>query len=121
LLDPENKYTPHVLSYYENEIAIDLLVEVLTRKKLPVSQNYGAVVCACNPSWAKLKEMIRSGRPASLIAIDALWLDSTGLKRIDVNRNELIELLEEYLKIDTAPRTRQAVEAVREKYNIQTT
>lgn len=90
----------------------------------------GATVRSCNPSWEKLRDMILKGRPDSLMAIDALWIqdspqyeryfESKKLANIDINKNEIKTLLEGYLDSDSdsAPRVRSAIESVYERYEL---
>ncbi len=131
LLSEEWRYPKdslHILSEFNEEFAIDILSRVVKDRDIPVMYDLGAIVRCCNPSWEKLKSMILGGRPESLIAIDALWIeDSTqyeryfstkNIKDIDVDESELKELLEEYLEIDNAPRIRSAIESVFNKYQI---
>lgn len=129
LLNTELKLSPSVIEAYESEFAIDLLVNIIANKELPVSQDLGLAVRVCNPSWEKIKTMINNGRPESLLAIDALWLEDCSiysryfqkkkLNKIHVDTKELDELLSSYLEQDSVPRVRSAIDSVREKYGIQ--
>lgn len=117
-----------VLSKYASEFAIDILSRVVRSRNIPVMYDLGATVRSCNPSWEKLREMILKGRPDSLMAIDALWIqdspqykryfESKKLANIDINKNEIKTLLDGYLDSDSAPRVRSAIESVYERYEL---
>lgn len=131
LLSEEWRYPKdslHILSEFEEEFAIDILINVVRNRDIPVMYDLGLIARCCNPSWGRLRDMILGGRPGSLIAIDAMWIEDSpqyerffstrSLNEIDIDKDEIKSTLVDHLLVDDAPRVRSAIESVFNKYDI---
>ncbi len=92
-----------------------------------VSNAWGHLAAASYFTWEVAQKWLDKGRPLSLIALDALLFCTTRGERLNQspwmrqNRPTLVDnpkidvvatKLQEYLKIDSVPRTRTAVEKI---------
>jgi len=119
----------HVLSDYQCGLGIDILEEVIKKRDIPLLYGLGAIIRSCNPTWKRLKSMILAGRPMSLLALDALWIEDSPqysryfngreLSRITFKKSDLKETLARCLESDSAPRVKDAVENTMKKYDME--
>jgi len=119
----------HVLSDYADDLAIDMLTDIVKERKIPLMYDLGAIVRSCNPSFERLRRMIRQGRPESLMAIDALWIEDSPqytryfkyrlLRTIEVDKAELKHELEQYRLADSAPRVLTAINSVFKRVGLE--
>ena len=111
------------LLYFQNSRALKW-IEIIKDRIENVTTNWGVLAAASNFDWQTAKQWIESGRPLSLIALDALvyctttgsranqslWLQQHPPKLLNVERPEIIaRTVNEYLKKNNVPRTKSAV------------
>lgn len=102
-----------------------------TKVKSPVKDSWGSLAAASNPSWDKLNEWIRKGRPYSLVAIDTLnrliphpghiALNRLNPRPVLVNPSSfelMSQVLKEYSEKDNVPRVKQAVDKIISNWDI---
>jgi len=92
-----------------------------------ISENWGHLAASSNFSWDRANTWLSKGRPLSLIALDALkfctttgerlnqspWMREIQPSMIDNPKSEIVaKRLQEYLKIDNVPRTRNSIDTV---------
>jgi hypothetical protein len=118
------------LRYFSGDGPLDWLEEQRGRINT-VSGNYGSV-CAClSITWPRVHHWLNLGRPLSLIALDALVECSTTAESINralwlrehpphlhepASINEMNKALDEYLRHDSVPRTKNAVSFIQQHW-----
>jgi hypothetical protein len=117
------------LLYFRSEKTLDW-IETQSARIKNVTSSWGQLVANSHFSWQKCEKWLRAGRPLSLVALDALYLCTTNNytgqsislqkikpKLIDNATSETIASeLQDYLKTDSVPRTKNAVRSI--TYNL---
>lgn len=117
------------LLYFRSNKTLDW-IETQSQRIKNVTSSWGQLVASSQFSWQKCEKWLRMGRPLSLVALDALylctnnnytgqsiWLRKIKPKLTDNATSETIEHeLQNYLKTDSVPRTKNAVVSI--KYNL---
>ena len=110
------------LLYLKSEKTLDWL-EYNTVNMKNVTSDFGQLVASSQFGWKRCEKWLDTGRPLSLIALDALflctiksycgqsvWLQKLKPKLIDDAEREVIaNKLHDYLKADSVPRTKNTV------------
>jgi hypothetical protein len=107
-----------------SEKMLDFL-ETNVKRLMSANPAFGRSVARCQFSWQRCEKWLDSGRPLSLIALDALyWCTAQDDERPirfrkpkprltdHVNPEIIASKLRDYLKIDSVPRTKNAVESI---------
>ncbi len=102
-------------------------IEKNTHRIINVSLSWGHLAASSHFTWDRAEKWLVKGRPLGLIALDALvfcttigerlnqspWMRQIQPKLIDSLRPEIVATsLQEYLKTDSAPRTKDAVRKI---------
>jgi hypothetical protein len=117
------------LLYFRSEKTLDW-IETQPQRIKNVTSSWGQLVASSQFSWQKCEKWLRAGRPLSLVALDALYLCTTNnyagqsiwLRKIkpkltdDATADTIASELQNYLKLDSVPRTKNAVESI--TYNL---
>ena len=117
------------LLYFRSEKTLDW-IETQSERIKNVTSSWAQLVASSQFSWEKCEKWLRTGRPLSLVALDALYLCTTNnyagqsiwLRKIkpkltDNATSEIIASeLQNYLKLDSVPRTKNAVGSI--TYNL---
>ena len=115
--------------YLKSEKTLDWL-ETNAERIMNVSSDFGQLAASSQFSWQRCDKWLSAGRPLSLIALDALYLcttknymgESIWLQKLkptlieNVKPEIISNRLHDYLKIDSVPRTKNAVSAI--MYNL---
>ncbi len=117
------------LLYFRSEKTLDW-IETQTGRIKNVTSSWGQLVASSQFSWKKCEKWLRTGRPLSLVALDALYLCTTNnyagqsiwLRKIkpkltdNATSETIASELQNYLKSDSVPRTKNAVGSI--TYNL---
>ena len=138
-LEPDFSYDlNHIGAYYYDYLraltklgsreAIPAFREILAKREVPLLDKLGAYYRAMNPTWEDIKMDVLSGRPMSIVAIDALWIEhgnqfkkwfeTRPLQDLSVPVDECRELMLSYLEADSAARVQSAVQRIGGVYNL---
>jgi hypothetical protein len=100
----------HILRWFETQLNLDWIEE---NAHSPVDSSWGLLAASSRFDWERAKKWLSSGRPLSLVALDALdWCVCSGRKAPLVNppsSKEFISILEDYLNKDNVRRVRERV------------
>lgn len=113
------------LIYLRSPLTLDWL-ELQTQKMISFTTSFGLLAASSEFSWGRCKKWLDLGRPLSLIALDALnfcllknyrgqslWLKNTKPQLTDpVDVLDIQKTLNEYLKKDAVPRTKNVIKAI---------
>lgn len=114
------------LLYFQSDKTLDWIEKVNDRIK-NISSNWGQLVASSQFSWERANKWLTMGRPLSIIALDSLiycttigerlnqslWLRQLNPRLIDNTKPEIIaKRLQEYLHVDSVPRTKNAIELI---------
>jgi hypothetical protein len=107
------------LSWFQSEATLEWIERKISD---PLVEDWGCLAAASNLRWERVARWLASGRPLSLVALDALiacWHYDTGiLKQLAPKLlepapiDEMNAALNEYLDRDSAPRARKAIAAI---------
>lgn len=107
------------LSWFRSESTLDWIEQNISD---PLLDDWGRLAAVSNLKWERMSKWLASGRPLSLIALDALvscWhYDTPALRQFapkllePVSIEEMTATLEKYSNGDSVPRVRNAVESV---------
>lgn len=107
------------LSWFRSEAALDWIEQNISD---PLVEDWGRLAAVSNLKWERMAKWLASGRPLSLVALDALiacWhYDTPILKQFAPKLleaapvNEMNAVLNQYLESDTAPRVRKAIASI---------
>jgi len=115
-----------VLSFVRHEKALDW-IERNRYRITNVGMNWGHLAASSFFNWERAHKWLGEGRPLSLIALDALffcttvgdrqnqspWMRQIQPKLIDKPRPQTVaETLQDYLRTDNVPRTKNAVQKI---------
>ncbi|NIJ55221.1 hypothetical protein [Dyadobacter arcticus] len=113
------------LIYFKNERTLDW-IEKVSHRITNVSSFWGQLAASSEFNWERATQWLRNGRPLSLIALDglifctsagnrqnqSLWLRALDPRLEGGPSSEVIaNTLQEYLNVDSVPRTKNAVSA----------
>lgn len=116
----------NALNYIRHEKVLDW-IEHNAHKVTNISSSWGHVAASSYFSWDRADKWLSKGRPLSLIALDALifcttiderlnqslWMRKIQPKLADASRPEVIaDRLQNYLQVDSVPRTKGAVKKI---------
>lgn len=122
----------HCLMYFQNPKALNF-IENIKDRIVPVTYIYGSVTAASSLTWERAEVWLKEGRPLSLIALDAicdcaatqnsvnraLWLREHPPKLLEPKSiEEMNRVLDNYLKHDNVPRTRTAIEFIKNNWKL---
>ena len=125
-MQPKAYYHDYIsaISGVSDRSAIPALREIVIKREPPLLDKLGAYYRCLNPSWDDIRADIESGRPMSLLAIDALWIETgnqyrawfkgRGIVPLVIPVEECTQLLRDYYKVDKAPRVAEAIERAME-------
>ncbi len=114
------------LNYIRNEKVLDW-IETSSKRIINVGQNWGHLAASSQFNWKRAEKWLLQGRPLSLIALDALmfcttigerlnqspWMRQIQPKLIDNPKPEIIaRRLQDYLIVDSVPRTKSSVQRI---------
>lgn len=114
------------LRFFKDEIVLDWIEKMSPRIK-DITSNWGQIAASSNFDWQRAKDWLNKKRPLSLISLDALyycttkgerlnqslWMRQLNPKLIDSPQPDTIaKKLNEYLKIDNVPRTRNTINRI---------
>ncbi len=119
-LSPKERVREAVaLSWFRSEATLDWIEQNVSD---PLLDDWGRLAAVSNLKWERIAKWLASGRPLSLVALDALiacWNYNTPiLKRLapkllePASGVEMTFVLERYLESDSAPRVRKAVASI---------
>jgi hypothetical protein len=104
------------LSYFHSTEALDWIERTIFE---PITENWGYLAAASDIDWPRVKAWFDSGRPLSLVAIDALWSivrpmppflrDYRPILRDRPDRQTYSTVLTKYMEIDPVPRVQQRI------------
>jgi hypothetical protein len=107
------------LSWFRSEATLDWIERNISD---PLVEDWGRLAAVSNLKWERVAKWLASGRPLSLVALDALiacWHYNTPILKRFVPEllepapvDEMNAVLDEYLDRDSAPRVRKAVVAI---------
>lgn len=120
------------LLYLRDEKTLDW-IETVADKIKNVSSDWGQLAASSQFSWKRAEKWLNTGRPLSLIALDAIYLctckdyarQSIWLQKIkpqlvdQISPEKMAYKLREYLETDSVPRTKNAVGSI--MYNLSET
>lgn len=106
-------------------------LELQTHKMINFTTNFGQLAASSEFSWSRCKKWLDSGRPLSLVALDALnfcllknyraqslWIRNLKPRLTDqVDAQQIQYTLSEYLKKDSVPRTKNVIKSIIENLN----
>jgi hypothetical protein len=125
----ENKYLSDLIEallYFQNNITLKWIESIKDRIE-NIHTNWGVLAASSNFDWPTAYKWIKSGRPLSIIALDALmycstkndrqnqsfWLQKNPPRLLNAERPEIIvKILNEYLQKDNVPRIRNTIEVI---------
>jgi len=125
----EDKYLNEyitVLNWIRGEKVLDW-IERSSLRTTNVTLNWGHLAASAYFNWERAERWLTKGRPLSLIALDALlfcttvgerlnqspWMRDNKPKLMDNPKPEIVaKRLQEYLRMDSVPRTKNAVEKI---------
>ena len=125
----EDKYLTELmgsLNYIQYESVLDWIEENAGRPK-SISQLWGHLAASSKFNWERGKKWLESGRPLSLIAIDAIMFCTTKDERLnqspwmrelnpqlplETGEIEMVKALKEYLIKDKVPRTKNVINKI---------
>jgi hypothetical protein len=102
-------------------------IESIKDRITNISESWGRLTAASQLSWTRTKKWIEAGRPLSLIALDALkycttadsrqnqsfWFRKHPPKLIYPDKPEVMaKVINDYLKVDSAPRVKKIVSRI---------
>jgi hypothetical protein len=113
------------LLYLKSEKTLDWLEFNSVRIK-NVTSSFGQLAASSQFGWKRCEKWLNTGRPLSLIALDALYLctmknyigQSVWLQKLkprltdNTEREAMANKLRDYLKVDSVPRTKDAVGSI---------
>lgn len=114
------------LNYLQYEATLDW-IEKNAQRTLNITEAWGHLAASSNFTWERSQRWLDSGRPLSLIALDALMFCTTTGDRLnqslwmreinpileDIPRPDIVANgLQDYLKRDSVPRTKHAVNRI---------
>ena len=115
------------LAYFRDERVLDWLEREFTQAAQTVADSWGRLAAASQLSWPRVQKWLESGRPLSLIALDALIAcfryDTILLKNwapkliAPPSRREAIKVLNAYVLRDDVPRVQRAVSHIAENWD----
>jgi hypothetical protein len=104
------------LSYFHSTEALDWIERTIFE---PITENWGYLAAASDIDWPRVKAWIDSGRPLSLVAIDALWSivrpmppflrDHRPVLRDCPDYQTYSAVLTRYMELDPVPRVQQQI------------
>ena len=115
-----------ILLYLKSPLVLDWIEKVQQRIR-SVNSQWGQLAASSKFDWKRAQKWLNSGRPLSLISLDALILCTTRGKRLNqslwmrklnpslIDRPEpklMVTVLKEYESKDSVPRTRNAINRV---------
>ena len=113
-------YRAAALSWFRSEATLDWIERNISD---PLAEDWGRLAAVSNLKWERVAKWLASGRPLSLVALDALkacgHYNTLILKRFKPKLlepapvHEMNAVLDGYLDRDSAPRVRSAVIAIR--------
>jgi hypothetical protein len=125
LLDYKGKYLKdriHLFSHFGSINALPILREIILKRDVPLMYDLGAVYRSLNPNWEDIQIDIENGRPMSLIALDALWIEDSNqyqryfngkiLSKIIITDDDFEKYIINYGVKDSAPRVIDAINMV---------
>lgn len=125
----EDKYLPELmgtLNYIQYEPVLDWIEKNAYRPK-NISQFWGHLAASSKFNWERGKKWLESGRPLSLVALDAIMFCTTKDERlnqspwmrkinprlpVETDEVELVKVIKEYLKKDSVPRTKNVINKI---------
>jgi hypothetical protein len=99
-----------LLAFFESQLNLDWLEE---NAHSPVILSWGSLAASSRFDWERARKWLASGRPLSLVALDALSLCARKERGTPLlnppTRTEFVSTLEDYLSRDSVPRVRRVV------------
>jgi hypothetical protein len=106
------------LSWFRSEVTLDWIERNISD---PLLEDWGRLAAVSNLKWERVAKWLASGRPLSLVALDALiacWHYNTPIlkqfaKLLEAAPvNEMNAVLNQYLSSDSSPRVRRAIASI---------
>jgi hypothetical protein len=114
-MDARRRYAlKDVLRWFETPLTLDWIEENACS---PVDVTWGPLAASSKFDWERAKKWLSSGRPLSLIALDALYrcvCSNVLLLLNPPDSREFISTLKDYLNGDNVPRVRERISALLE-------
>ncbi len=125
----EDKYLTELmgsLNYIQYEPVLDWIENNAERSK-NISQSWGHLAASSKFNWERGKKWLETGRPLSLIALDAIMFCTTKHERLnqspwmreidpklplETDEVEMATTIKEYLKKDKVPRTKNVINEI---------
>jgi hypothetical protein len=107
----ERLISKNFLACFRTRLNLDWVEENV---RPPIDITWGPLVAASQFDWERARKWLSSGRPLSLVALDALYSCGRGRREPPLLLNppgsrEFVSTLEEYLSRDNVPRVRKNV------------
>ena len=121
----------HCLIFLQTEKSLDWIEQNIYRMQ-NLSSSWGLVAVSSKFNWQRADEWLNSGRPLSLVSLDALqlcavtkdswgsavWLRENPKKLLEPDKIEnMNKVLISYLQKDNVPRTRKLINFITENWN----
>jgi hypothetical protein len=107
------------LSYFRSTETLDWIEKAIFE---PITENWGYLAAASNLDWHRVESWLATGRPLSLVAIDALrsivrpmspfLRELSPVLRDRPTKETFSAVLTDYMKRDPVPRVQQRIEGL---------
>lgn len=121
LEDPQKRDSMFALSYFRSAEALDWIERAVSE---PITESWGYLAAASDLDWPRIEAWFGTGRPLSLVAIDALRAivrpmtlflrEHSPTLRDQPPPERFLLVLTEYMKHDPVPRVEQRIQGLLE-------